>query len=501
VLAVIGDGSLTGGMAFEALNQIGHLKKDIIIILNDNEHSISKNVGAISEYLLRIITGGLYNRLRRRSYEIIRKIPRMGDRLFDFIYKQEARLKGLFVPGLIFEEMGLRYFGPVDGHNIGLLIEILEGIKNIRNGPKIVHVITRKGKGYAPAEHNPAHFHGVGPFDRATGVVKKSGNISYSEIAGRTLAEISRTDKKVLAITAAMKLGTGLYEFEKRTPSRFFDVGIAEQHAVTFAAALAARGFKPFVSIYSTFLQRAVDQIIHDVAIMNLPVRLLVDRAGIVGEDGETHHGLFDIGILKNIPNFMFLAPSSGAELRDMIHFACAYDRGPIAIRYARGGEPVNTVDFSSHGAFRQGKIKRLSRGADLAIFAVGDMTAHARRLAALLDESGFRSSIVNLVSIKPLDLGGIEKVVAETEKFITMENGYLSGGIGEYLLARIRPELRVKFLWAAGFPDRFIGHGKNSELFSLHGIDAESLAKRIEPLLPRTHHNEKRDTIRRISG
>ncbi|TAL31339.1 MAG: 1-deoxy-D-xylulose-5-phosphate synthase [Spirochaetes bacterium] len=501
VIAVIGDGSLTGGMAFEALNQIGHLKKDIIIVLNDNEHSISKNVGAISEYLLRIITGGLYNRLRRRSYDIIRKIPRFGDGLYDFIYKQEARLKGLFVPGLIFEEMGLRYFGPIDGHNTGLLIEIFEGIKNIKNGPKIVHVITKKGRGFAPAEHHPAKFHGVGPFERSTGLSIKPASLSYSEIAGRTLAELSRTDKKILAITAAMKLGTGLYEFEKRAPSRFFDVGIAEQHAVTFSAALAARGFKPFVSIYSTFLQRAIDQLIHDVATMNLPVRLLVDRAGIVGEDGETHHGLFDIGIIKNIPNFMFLAPSSGMELRDMIHFAAAYDKGPIAIRYARGGEAAGEMDFASHERFTPSKIKRLTKGKDIAVFAVGDMVQPALRLAAILAESGYKAGVVNLLSIKPLDLRGIERVILESGGFITMENGYLSGGIGEYLLSRIRPELREKFLWSAGFPDEFIGQGKNRELFALHGMDPESLAKRLAPALARTRYNEKRDTIRRVSG
>ncbi len=382
---------MTGGMAFEALNQIGHLKKDIIIILNDNEHSISKNVGALSEYLLRMITAPLYNRLRRRSYAIIRRIPRYGKKLYDFIYKQEARVKGFFVPGSFFEELGIRYFGPVDGHNLPLLIEVLRGVKDINNGPKIVHVITRKGKGYAPAEKDPATFHGIGPFDRKTGKTPKKHSVAYSEIVGRTLAEIARHDRRVVAITAAMKMGTGLYEFEKQAPGRFFDVGIAEQHAITFASALASKGFKPFVSIYSTFLQRAVDQVIHDVAISAQPVRLLIDRAGIVGEDGETHHGLSDIGIIRNIPNFIYLAPSNGRELRDMLYFAAEHGTGPVAIRFPRGRDESEAVDIASHDRFEPGRAKRLATGGDVALIAVGDMVPIALETAAILKQNGFR--------------------------------------------------------------------------------------------------------------
>ncbi len=500
VLPVIGDGSLTGGMAFEALNQIGHLKKDMIIILNDNEHSISKNVGALSEHLMRMITGSLYNRLRRRSYAIIRKIPKVGPRLYDFIYKQEARLKGFFIPGSFFEELGIRYFGPVDGHNLSLLIELLNRIKEINNGPKIVHVITKKGKGYEPAEKDPATYHGIGPFDRNLGVIKNDDSISYSEIAGKTLAELNRTDKRIIAITAAMKLGTGLFEFEKHAPHRFFDVGIAEQHAVTFAAALASKGFKPFVSIYSTFLQRAVDQLIHDVAIMNLPVRVLVDRAGIVGEDGETHHGLFDIGIIKNIPNIVFLAPSNGTELRDMIYFASHYN-GPIAIRYPRGCESGCSMAFDHYGRFTPGKIKRLSRGKDIAIFAVGDMVATALEIQRLLKEYGIGVSVVNLLSIKPIDVKGIEKILGETDNFITIENGYITGGVGEYILSMIRKDMRRKFLFPAGFPDEFIPQGKVDEIFHQFGLDAHSLAQKILAALKVKSINEKRHSIRHISG
>jgi 1-deoxy-D-xylulose-5-phosphate synthase len=501
ILPVIGDGSMTGGMAFEALNQIGHLKKDIIIILNDNEHSISKNVGALSEYLLRMITAPLYNRLRRRSYAIIRRIPRYGKKLYDFIYKQEARVKGFFVPGSFFEELGIRYFGPVDGHNLPLLIEVLRGVKDINNGPKIVHVITRKGKGYAPAEKDPATFHGIGPFDRKTGKTPKRDSVAYSEIVGRTLAEIARHDRRVVAITAAMKMGTGLYEFEKQAPGRFFDVGIAEQHAITFASALASKGFKPFVSIYSTFLQRAVDQVIHDVAISAQPVRLLIDRAGIVGEDGETHHGLSDIGIIRNIPNFIYLAPSNGRELRDMLYFAAEHGTGPVAIRFPRGRDESEAVDIASHDRFEPGRAKRLATGRDVALVAVGDMVPIALETAAILKQNGFSATVLNLLSLKPLDIKKIEKAASETRFFITLENGFAAGGIGEHILSCIHRDLRPRMLFAAGFPDRFIEQGTMRELFRLHGLDAASLARKIIRGLKIRNIHEKRHTIRRVSG
>lgn len=500
VIAVIGDGSLTGGMAFEALNQIGHLKNDLIIILNDNEHSISKNVGALSEYLMRLITGTLYNRLRKGSYQIIKKIPRYGNSIYDFIYRAQAGVKGILVPGHFFEELGIRYFGPVDGHNTPLLIDILSRIRDINSGPKLLHIITKKGKGYGPAEKNPARFHGIGPFNRKTGRTAGNSRISYSEITGRTLASISKKDKKVIAITAAMKLGTGLYEFEKRAPSRFFDVGIAEQHAITFAGALASKGFKPFVSIYSTFLQRAVDQLIHDVAIMNLPVKLLVDRAGIVGDDGETHHGLFDVSIIRNIPNFMFLAPSNGEELRDMIYFAAGYNDGPIAIRYARGGTGEGGIDISRPEPFVPGKLKPVKKGNDAAIFALGDMMDSALVLHGLLGAEGIKASVVNLLSIKPLDIGGIQKIIRNVKGFITMENGVLSGGIGEYILSVIDKESRKKYMFSAGFPDNFITHGKSEELFRKYSLDPESLRDRILQELEQKTPDDKRDKIRHVS-
>ncbi len=500
VVAVIGDGSITGGMAFEALNQIGHLKRDMIIVLNDNEHSISKNVGALAQHLMKMITGSLYNRLRKRSYDIIARIPRFGKGLYEFIYRQEARLKGFIIPSGFFEELGLRYFGPVDGHNLGLLIELFERIKNIDNGPMIIHVITKKGKGYAPAERDPATYHGTGPFDRSVGIVSKQDTLSYSEIAGRTLAAAGKSDRRIVAVTAAMKLGTGLSEFEKQFPHRFFDVGIAEQHALTFAVGLAAKGLKPFVSVYSTFLQRAVDQLIHDVAIMNLPVKILVDRAGVVGEDGETHHGLFDIGIIRNIPNFMLLSPSNGTELRDMIYFAASYDKGPVAIRYPKGDEK-EPLRFDEHGAFVPGRLKRLSRGEDVAIFSVGDMVSGALEVCRLLKQGGISSSVVNLLSIKPLDVKGIERIVREARCYITMENGYCSGGVGEYMLSQISRELRARFLFPVGFPDKFITHGKVPELLAHYGLDPVTVAGEITAGLKIKNMHEKRHSLRRLSG
>ncbi len=480
IVAVIGDGSMTSGMAFEALNQIGHLKKNLTIILNDNEHSISENVGALSSYLTRVISSHFYNTVRSRSIEMMKKIPKIGKYIYNFMLKTANNFKGTLVPGMFFEEMGVRYFGPIDGHDTSLLIEILRNIRNVEPGPKIIHVITRKGKGYLPAEMSPSRFHGVSQFDISTGrtlAVKKFD--TYSEVAGKTLAEIAVNDKKIVAITAAMMEGTGLCEFEKHFPDRVFDVGIAEQHAVTFAAALASTGMKPFVSIYSTFLQRAVDQLIHDVSIMNLPVKLLIDRAGIVGEDGETHHGLYDIGIIKNIPNFIFLSPVNGRELRDMIYFAADYNKGPVAIRYPRG-KTREEINYSKHEKFIPGKIKIVSTGKDIALLALGDMTGTAEEIRDLLADKKISAGVIKIQSIKPLDVNGIEKVLKNVKAFITLENGLLSGGAGECILSAIRPEFRAKYLFSTGFPDRLIPHGSHDDLMKEFGLDSVSISKRI---------------------
>jgi 1-deoxy-D-xylulose-5-phosphate synthase len=481
VVAVIGDASLSGGIALEALNQIGSLKHDLIIVLNDNEHSISKNVGALSTYLTKLISGSTYNRFRKYSQTFIRRIPKYGSDLFNIIYKMVNTLKNMFMHGNFFQDIGVRYFGPIDGHNIASLCDIFERVKDINSGPKIIHVITHKGHGYAPAEKDPSAFHGVNSFDKLTGKgFEKNLHETYSTIAGKTLAHLAATDKKLIAITAAMKHGTGLIEFEKVAPERFFDVGIAEQHAITFASAMAKNGMRPFVSIYSTFLQRATDQLIHDVGIMNLPVRILIDRAGIVGPDGETHHGLFDIAIIKNIPNFIFLAPSNGAELRDMVHFATLCDSNPVAIRFPKGTDSAESFDFSLKDEFIPGKIKRLTYGKDIAIIALGDMVSTAEETARILLGKGIDSSVVNLRSIKPLDVKGLEQVIEETDRFITLENGIMSGGIGEHIMACIRHDFCAKNIFLGAFPDQFIAHGNNERLFMEHGLDPRSLAERI---------------------
>ncbi len=480
VIAVIGDGSLTNGMAFEALNQVGHMDNDIIIILNDNEHSISKNVGAMSKYFNRIITGSLYNKFRRKSMTFIKRIPKLGVTFYDFLYRFFESFKSMIIPGLLFEELGIRYFGPVDGHNIESLVEMFNSVKNINYGPKIIHVLTKKGKGYLPAEMDPSRFHGISPFEKETGRVLDNGdNISYSDVVGKTLAVLAEEDSRIIALTAAMKLGTGLLEFENRYPDRVFDVGIAEQHMLTMASALARTGMIPFVSIYSTFLQRAVDQIIHDVGIMNVPVKLLIDRAGIVGEDGETHHGVYDISIIKNIPNFVVIAPAGINELRGAIRFAAEYNKGPIAVRYPRGKEPKEKLN-EKVPRIRFGKSVKLRSGKDIAIFAVGDMVETALTVADKLEKKGLSAAVLNLLFIKPLDIKSIENAIRETTGFLTLENGSASGGIGEQILSLIENKLKTRFLKNFGFPDEFITHGSMDQLFRLYKLDPDSIVKKI---------------------
>jgi len=482
VVAVIGDGSLTGGLAFEGLNHLGHIGKDVVVILNDNEHSISENVGALSSYMTEMRSSFFYNRFRKKSMQIIKGLPVIGKPLFNFIFRAFTSFKTFITPGQLFESLGLRYFGPVDGHNMSELIKILDRVKNINSGPKIVHVITKKGRGFIPAECDPCSFHGTGPFDRDTGSKKSgAGAESFSSVAGRTLAAIAKKDDKVVAVTAAMKEGTGLTEFEKAAPGRIFDVGIAEQHAVTFCAAMASTGLKPFVPIYSTFYQRAYDQVIHDVAIMNLPVRFLIDRAGVVGDDGETHHGLFDISMFRIVPNIEFFAPSNGEELRDLLYYAWKKNDGPVAIRYPRGSSGVSGLDVNVHNEFKPGKIKVLTKGDDAAIIAVGDMVGIALETASLLKKQGLAATVVNLLSIKPLDIRGLSKVIERCGKYITLENGYTEGGAGEYIYSLLDPALCKKRILSPGFSGKFIHHGTSMELFRDCGIDPGSLADRIQ--------------------
>jgi len=502
IVAVIGDGSLTGGMSFEALNHIGQSKKDIIIILNDNEHSISRNVGALSEYLMRLITGGVYNKLRRKSYEFIHRIPKIGPMLFNLFDRIEARIKGIFVPSSFFEDLGIRYFGPIDGHNIPTLIDLFNRIAKLNKGPKIIHVYTKKGKGYVHAEKNPSKFHGIGPFDIKTGKPLKKSSISYSDIAGKALVDVARRDKKIFAITAAMKLGTGLSEFEDHFPQRFIDVGICEQHAITLASSLAKNGFKPFVSIYSTFMQRAVDQIIHDVALMNLPVKLLIDRAGIVGDDGETHHGLFDIGIIRMIPNFVLLSPTNGNELRDMIHYASIYNNGPIAIRYPRGVDD-KYVHSANSELIKLPLLKAYYKSIQpmIALFAVGDMIKLATEVHMKLNEHDIKSSVYGILSLKPLPINQIEIILQNIPYYTVFENCYTSGGISEYLNSQINCSLRYKNIYNVAFPDNFILHGRVSELFAHYSMDSDSITNKIISLIHTEKVSHVKKSLRSISS
>ncbi|OQA97868.1 MAG: 1-deoxy-D-xylulose-5-phosphate synthase [Spirochaetes bacterium ADurb.Bin218] len=485
IVAVIGDGSLTGGMAFEGLNHLGHIGKDVIVVLNDNEQSISENVGALSRYLTEMISGSLYNTFRKKSMKFVKGIPIIGKPIFEFAYRAIASFKNFIIPGQLFEDMGLRYFGPVDGHNLSELIKIFDRVKDINSGPKLVHVLTKKGRGFVHAETDPCTFHGTGPFDIETGhSKKKGGEESFSSVVGRTLAHIAKLDDTVVAVTAAMKEGTGLAVFEDVAPDRLFDVGIAEQHAVTFSAAMASSGLKPFVSIYSTFYQRAYDQIIHDVAIMNLPVRFLIDRAGIVGDDGETHHGLFDISMFRNVPNIEFFAPSNGEELRNAIYYAWNRNDGPTAIRYPRGSSLTIGLDVTKAGSFFPGKAKILSKGKDVAIIAVGDMLGVAIKTEEILKAKGIEATVINLLSIKPLDTETIIEAIKSCRGFITMENGYINGGIGEHIYSLLPAELCVKRLFACGFPDVFVTHGTFDELLREYKLDHSSVAQRIEESL-----------------
>ena len=396
-------------------------------------------------------------------------------------------MKGLFVPGQLFEEFGLRYFGPVDGHNIDGMIRLFERLKKINSGPKIVHVITKKGKGYSFAEADPAKFHGIGPFVRETGETIAVRKTTWSDVAGKTLVHLAQKDQSICAVTAAMTDGTGLAAFASAMPERFFDVGIAEEHAVVFASALAKNCFHPFVAIYSTFLQRAYDQMIHDVGIMNLPVTFLVDRAGIVGEDGETHHGLFDIGYIRPIPNFLFLSPTSGEELRDMICFAASWNKGPVAIRYPRGAVPESAVTVTQHARFIPGVASVSAGGPQVAFVAAGDMVAYARGVSSILEAEGIKPVIVGLPTLKPLDMKSIAAAVSGTRCFVTVENGYISGGIGEEIVSLLSGELRARHIFSVGFPDKFITHGKSGALYEAYGLSPERTAERIIAWLERS--------------
>ncbi|RMD58493.1 MAG: 1-deoxy-D-xylulose-5-phosphate synthase [Nitrospirae bacterium] len=475
VVAVIGDGAMTSGLAFEGLNHAGHLKRDLIIVLNDNEMSISKNVGALSAYLSRIITGELFSKFKKESKEIFEYLPTLGEPMLKMAKKMEEMIKYLFVPGMLFEELGFEYIGPVDGHSISTLIETLDRVKN-NSGPVLIHVITKKGKGYKPAEENPELFHGTGPFDIESGKQISSSGRTYSEVFGSELVKIAKEDERVVAITAAMCDGTGLNAFKKAFPHRFYDVGIAEPHAVTFAAGLATTGIKPVVAIYSTFLQRAYDQILHDVCLQQLPVVFAIDRAGIVGEDGPTHQGVFDISYLRHIPNLIVMAPSSGRELRDMLRAALSYE-SPVAIRYPRG---KTTPEFMEEdgGEIHFGKGKVLVEGKDILIIAVGNMVMPAVSAAKILRDAEVSATVIDARFIKPLDEELIIEFAKKIPLILTVEENALKGGFGSSILECLSDAdvegVRIK---RVGIPDTFVEHGPQDILRKKYSLTPEGIA------------------------
>lgn len=476
VVAVIGDGALTGGMAFEALNYAGDLQVDLTVILNDNKMSIAGNVGAMSSYLSRLRTDPKYSKGKEELEAILKRLPKIGTTVVRLADRLKDAFKYLVVPGMLFEELGYTYLGPVDGHNIQAVQQILKSAKTTK-GPVLVHVITTKGKGYEPAETNPNAFHGTGPFDLKAGKSQKADAVpSYTEVFGKTLVNLAKQNKSILAITAAMPDGTGLNYFAREYPSRYFDVGIAEQNAVTMAAGLAADGFIPVVAVYSTFLQRAYDQIVHDVCLQKLPVIFAIDRAGLVGEDGETHHGLFDISYLRSIPNLLFMAPKDESELQQMLQTAVNSNR-PVAIRYPRGAGIGVPLFEESIPPLEIGQGEVLVKGKHLTIAAVGSHVYTALKAADLLQKQGFTCTVINPRFLKPLDTNLIVDSIQQTMKLITIEENYIAGGFGSSI-NELLAEYGINGVEVInmGIKDNFVTHGPVQTLRQQLGLTPEGI-------------------------
>lgn len=491
VVSVIGDGSLTGGMAYEALNNASRLKSNFIIVLNDNNMSISENVGGMSKYLSGLRTAQAYTDLKRGVEDTLKKIPGRGDRIVSQIRKTKSGIKQLLVPGMFFEDMDITYLGPVDGHDIRKLLKVFNEAKRVDHAV-LVHVITKKGKGYAPAEENPAKFHGLGPFDIETGEPKEAGGPdTYTQVFSKVLTDIGRRDDKVVAITAAMADGTGLSAFAKHFPQRFFDVGIAEEHAMTFAAGLAAGGMKPVFAVYSSFLQRAYDQTLHDVCLQNLPVVIAVDRAGLVGSDGETHQGVFDLSFLTTIPNMTVISPKNRWEMADMLRFAVDFQH-PIAVRYPRGAAYEGMRQFRA--PIEYGKSEVLYEEEDIAIIFVGHMAELADSVRRSLKETGYSCSLVNARFVKPLDTVLLEELAKDHFLFVTIEENVLTGGFGEQVMdyvSRAALDVHVRNI---GISDEYVEHGNVEVLRKEVGLDRDAIVKQtISDYLRLMENNEKR--------
>lgn len=475
VVSVIGDGSLTGGMAYEALNNASRLKSNFIIVLNDNNMSISENVGGMSKYLSGIRTAQAYTELKKGVEDTLKRIPGKGERIVSQIRKTKSGVKQLLVPGMFFEDMDITYLGPVDGHDVRKLVKVLNEAKRVDHAV-LVHVLTKKGKGYAPAEKNPARFHGPGPFHIETGEPKTvSTRDTYTEVFSKVLLDIARKDEKVAAITAAMADGTGLAPFARHFPNRFFDVGIAEEHAMTFAAGLAAGGMKPVFAVYSSFLQRAYDQTLHDVCLQNLPVVIAVDRAGLVGSDGETHQGVFDLSFLSTIPNMTVISPKNRWELADMLRFAVDFQY-PIAIRYPRGEAYEGMKEFRAPIEYAKSEV--LYEEDEIAVIFVGHMAEMADQVRRKLKETGYSCSLINARFVKPLDTGILEMLAKDHCLFVTIEENVLTGGFGEQVMDYVsRAKLNV-YVRNIGISDDYVEHGNVEVLRREVGLDCDAIVK-----------------------
>lgn len=478
VVAVIGDGSLTGGMAFEALNHAGHLKSEIIVVLNDNEMSISKNIGALSSHLNKIMTGEFVSNVREEIKSRIKNLPGVGDKVYKVVRHVEEAIKGLVTPGMLFEALGFTYVGPVDGHNLNHLIDNLRNIKRLK-GPVLIHVITKKGRGYDHAEDDPARFHGISTFEVTTGNCTGTGACTYTDVFGDTIVELARKDERIVAITAAMGLGTGLDRFSSLFPDRFYDIGIAEQHGVTFAAAFALGGYRPFVAIYSTFLQRAYDQVVLDVCLQNLPVVFAVDRSGIVGQDGPTHHGAFDVSYFRHMPNMIVMSPKDENELRHMLYSAYLSEK-PAVVRYPRG-EAHGVIMDETLKEIPIGTWERLKDGMDIAIVAYGNTVYPALSAAIELEGEGIHCSVINGRFVKPMDREMLVSLAREVPKILTVEENVLIGGFGSGVMEILSEEGITVPVKRLGIPDAFLPHGSQGSLRKSIGIDKEGIKKSIK--------------------